>query len=276
MGSGSLFFAVTPAKGLLSDSNPELISMFQELQRDPKPIIRVLRSLEWDEETYYKIRDDLFQRSRGPRRAAYFILLNRLCWNGLYRVSLKGHFNVPFGKQIYGDAFKESFLYRLAAAHETLSRVRVRNLDFEQALAHPRAGDFVFIDPPYVTGQGGRAFREYTTLAFSEFDEIRLAKQAIRLARAGVNVLVSHASTEATRRLYGGYFHMTELGRSETIAGQSDKRKRITEVLLSTFRFPNLETNLRSSLKAITHSHVTKGVDETRDPSELLALNTST
>jgi D12 class N6 adenine-specific DNA methyltransferase len=95
LGSGSLFFLLRPERAVLSDSCLELIQTFRAVRDGAESILSHLAPLKRDKELFYEIRSHL---SSDPlERAAQFIYLNKMCWNGLYRVNSKGEFNVPYG-----------------------------------------------------------------------------------------------------------------------------------------------------------------------------------
>jgi DNA adenine methylase len=102
-------------------------------------------SWEWHQarhspEHYYAQRAKL--ESLPAARAARFIYLNRACWNGLYRVNLKGRFNVPKGS-------KETIIFpddNFGAVASALKNALLRCSDFEKSLDQAQAGDFVFLD----------------------------------------------------------------------------------------------------------------------------------
>lgn len=251
-GSAQMFFALKPERAIIGDMNDELIHAYSEIKRDAKPIVKLLRMLEWSQPHYYKVRNELFGRSRGSRRAAYFLFLNRLCWNGLYRVNGEGKFNVPYGHQDYSGAFIERFFSAVSAAQSSLRRCKLIHGDFANTCSLAKPGDLVFLDPPYVLGQGARAFREYTASSFSEMDELRLSKIARQLATRGVHVVLTHASTEHSKRLYAGYFYVTDLVRQETIAGDATKRKGVRESIFSTFEIRNIKRRGRSLQESVS------------------------
>jgi DNA adenine methylase len=177
----------------------------------------------------------LFSRSRGIRRAAYFIYMNRLCWNGLYRVNRDGRFNVPYGRQSRRAGLRPEFIGILRSAGALLSRAEIICDDFRMATSAAEPGDFVFFDPPYITSATIRPFSEYTAAGFSEYEEVLLAKEAIRLARRGVHVVVTHSGRHLNGSLYDGYFHVASLTRAQTIAGDPGDRCNYEEDIVSTF-----------------------------------------
>src|SRR6266852_5391210 len=97
VGSGALFFALTPSRAILADLNADLIATYSAIKNDWKRVVGILAEYHkrHSKEFYYLV------RSSRPRtlhcRAARFIYLNRTCWNGLYRVNRRGEFNVPVG-----------------------------------------------------------------------------------------------------------------------------------------------------------------------------------
>src|SRR4051794_36588358 len=92
LGSGAVFFALRPPKAVLSDLNAELVEVFETVRDDVDGVIQKLLPLTNNREVFYAVRSQRPSTSAG--RAARFIFLNKTCFNGLYRVNLRGEFNV--------------------------------------------------------------------------------------------------------------------------------------------------------------------------------------
>lgn len=228
LGSGSLFFYLAPKTAVLSDANAELISTFQAVRDAPCQIISYLEGKKPDRNLYYDIRA---KRSRGRiKRASEFIYLNKTCWNALYRVNLKGVFNVPYGAPKTNSIFDSRVIRDCAKALKSPT-VSLMCADFELACATAKRGDFVFLDPPYVTMHNNNGFIEYNEEIFSWNDQIRLAKLSERLVRAGVTVIVTNANHKPLISLFDG-FSVTEIARASTLASDPKARRQVTEVVL--------------------------------------------
>src|SRR5260370_293549 len=130
VGGGALFFALQPKKAYLSDKNAELIHAYSQVRNRPAAVIRELRKLRNTERNYYNVRSSV-PRSDAAR-AARLIYLVTLAFNGIYRVNLKGEFNVPYGYKTHVDPCDED---RISKASDLLKRAVVRDQDFEEALS---------------------------------------------------------------------------------------------------------------------------------------------
>jgi len=96
LGGSSIFLSINPIKrAYLSDLNKELIDTYSTLKTDPEEIIKVLSNYKNTEDFYYKLRNKNF--ADPVEQAARFIYLNQTSFNGIYRVNLKGEYNVPYG-----------------------------------------------------------------------------------------------------------------------------------------------------------------------------------
>lgn len=191
-------------------------------------IIKYLKPLKPERDLYYAIRD---RRSKGYiKRVAEFIYLNKTCWNGLYRVNANGHFNVPYGG--YATRSVADF-ENLRACSEALQKpsINLSSYDFEEALLSVKAGDLVYLDPPYVTRHNNNGFVSYNEKIFSWEDQKRLAATARRLMEAGAFVIVSNAKRPEIFRLYRGFKKET-VNRISTLAADAKYRGPVTEAII--------------------------------------------
>ena len=98
IGGGALFFALSPDKAIVADSNPELINMYRQVADNVEAVISYLKKYKNTKEDFYEVRSLDWFKLKKEEAAARTIYLNKTCFNGLYRVNKKGQFNVPFGK----------------------------------------------------------------------------------------------------------------------------------------------------------------------------------
>lgn len=228
LGGGALFFAVRPPKAVLADTCSELVDAYKAVADNPTAVLRFLKRLRPNKEMYYSVRA---RRSTGRfKRAAEFIYLNKMCWNGLYRVNSRGEFNVPFGRP-KSEGLVDANNLKSAAALLGSPSIELSVGDFEATVAAASKGDFVFFDPPYVTGHRNNGFVDYNEVLFSWSDQERLARVARGLADSGCHVVVTNADHRAIQDLYQG-FHVHRFDRKSTIASDPTKRTRTTELIL--------------------------------------------
>jgi DNA adenine methylase len=232
-GSAGLFFALEPERAVLADVNEELINCYHCVRDHCSGVIQALRKLRVDENTYYRVRDRLYESGDRIARAAYFIYLNKTCWNGLYRVNQRGHFNVPMGRR---DATPKVFdSDHLMLASQKLKRAKLKVADFESAVRGAKPGDLVYFDPPYITTHLKNGFIKYNSKLFHHADELRLAGVACELARKGILVIVSNAAHPLIKQMYDGPFYKHEVQRASLIAADPTRRLRFSELLISSF-----------------------------------------
>lgn len=142
LGSGAVFFSILPSEATLSDINPELIACYSAV-RDNWSSVKSHLEIHHEKhskEYYYLVRQE--KPRELAARAARFIYLNRTCWNALYRVNLKGEFNVPIGTKtnvlLDTDNFEEISNY--------LRRATIANLDFEKVIDRAEKDDLIFAE----------------------------------------------------------------------------------------------------------------------------------
>lgn len=227
LGSGALFFHLAPPRALLSDLNKELIGLYQVLKDHPGKLWAIMQRHHHahSKEYYYKIRTST---PDDPLEAAgRFLYLNRTCWNGLYRVNLKGTFNVPIGTKNTVVFDSDDF----DAVSERLANTEIRCSDFEDVIAECGNGDFIFVDPPYTVQHNFNNFLKYNEKIFSWDDQLRLRAAVERAAHRGAFIAITNADHETVRQLYADFGTYTQLGRQSVLAGDATKRGITTEAL---------------------------------------------
>lgn len=205
LGGGAVFFYIRPDKAILSDTNPELINVFQLVRDDPERLVAAL-SRHYphrnSKEYFYRIRKQNPADLSVTERAARTIFLNKTCYNGLWRVNTKGEFNVPFGK------YKNPTLYdpeNIAAAHAVLHGKIVTVGDYSDICTYARENDFVYLDPPYQPLTATASFTGYTMESFNESNQKELAFVFRELDERGCKVMLSNSATDFVESLYDGY-----------------------------------------------------------------------
>ena len=227
LGSAALFFCLQPVEAVLNDRSRELIDSYEAVRANPSAIVRYLKEFKPTKAAYYSVRAN---RSAGYlKRASELIYLNKLCWNGLYRVNSDGGFNVPYGAPKNKKTF---FDYdNIYACSRALKRANLMSTDFKSAIEMARPDDLVFLDPPYVTKHNNNGFRDWNETLFSWSDQQRLARVAKQLKRSGVNVIVCNAFHRDIIDMYDG-FNLKVIERSTTLASNTKFRGTVSEVIL--------------------------------------------
>ena len=189
MGSACLFFALEPRKAILGDINTDLVRTFITVRDHPQAVSHRLAEIPLGKRSYYATRKAKLDDLDSDAAAAHFIFLNRFCFNGLYRTNERGHFNVPYGSSGTGRLPDRK---QLRVVSRSLQNCEIMHADFEDTLAMTRAGDFVYLDPPYAV-ENRRVFRQYGPSSFGLEDLRRLGSALTSLDRKGVNFVLSYA-----------------------------------------------------------------------------------
>jgi len=229
LGSAAVYFHLLPKAAILSDLNDDLIHLFRTIRSDPATFRAAMEEHQRQHcsQHYYAV------RSSDPvdpiSRAARFLYLNRTCWNGLYRVNLKGEFNVPIGTKD-SVLFPDDNFHAVAAA---LAGAELISSDFERVIDRSKQGDLVFVDPPYTVRHNFNGFLKYNESIFSWADQVRLAECVTAAVARGAAVIVTNANHESVQELYKDAFMYREIKRASVLAANSAKRGPTTEAIFS-------------------------------------------
>jgi DNA adenine methylase len=235
LGSGAVFFDLYGAGRLaehaviLLDNNADLIACYDTVRRTPSPVIAALHRLADEQRQrgsahYYDVRDRRFNPARLRRArsngsglrytaemAAMLIYLNRMGFNGLFRLNATGAFNVPAGRYQAPKICDPENIRRVAAALNRPS-VKLMHADFDCMLSNASAGDFIYIDPPYAPLSRTAHFTSYTAGGFGRDEQRRLRDVTVQLARRGCQVLLSNSTATEIADLYEQSREVNEAG----------------------------------------------------------------
>lgn len=249
VGGGALFFelhalgflgkpprASLGSWAILNDANVRLVRTWHALQDNAHGVVQYLRKYE---ERYEKEGTKFYYETRAAEShttfaagldAAWFIFINKTCFNGLWRVNKKNVFNVPAGK------FKGKHTIcdagNLYAVERALRNVAIWNKDFENASERVEKGDFWYADPPYVPASKTGNFTSYTADGFGPAEQERLRDIALKLKAKGVKVLLSNSDTEPVRELYGKEFEMRRVEARRAVNSKAERRGVVGELLI--------------------------------------------
>lgn len=245
VGAAAVFFHLYTTgrlknKSVLIDINQELLNCYEVIRDNVEELITSLKKLRkrykrQTEEAYYQIRkwdrkEDFVKRSK-VEKAARTIFLNKVCYNGLYRVNGNRQFNTPIGRYKNPTICDEENLQIVKVA---LQKAELLTTDFEKSLEIASSGDFVYFDPPYYPLSKTANFTSYTEQDFTEDDQKRLKDTFEKLAEKGCKVMLSNSDTKFIRDLYKK-FNIHTVYAKRYINSNSEGRGVIAEIVVTNY-----------------------------------------
>jgi DNA adenine methylase len=237
LGGGAVLLDLLPEKAVVSDVNVELIEGYQTVRDEKDTLIALLEdhasknSLDYFLEVRAWDRaEDWLTSSTQVKRTARMIYLNRTCFNGLYRVNSKNQFNAHFGH--YKDP-KVVDYENLEALSTWLKSADIsfNHNGYKENISKAGAGDFAYLDPPYIPVTDTAYFVSYTKNGFDMDDQIELRDTAADIDARGGYVLLSNSDTPQIRELYKD-FHIETIRVTRAIGAGAKSRVAVGEVLV--------------------------------------------
>ena len=235
LGGGAVFFELARRgwirRARLFDRNEELVAAYRAVKDDVEAVITALEEHKNEEAYYYEVRAQDPTSLAIAARAARTIFLNRVGYNGLYRVNASGKFNVPFGKY---RSPKICAPENLRAASRALACATIEVAGFDESCVDAGAGDVVYLDPPYLPLSRTANFTAYSD-RFGEQEHRRLAEVFASIVDRGAVALLSNSDTELSRELYAA-FKITAIEATRAINSKGDRRGVVSELLVQGLR----------------------------------------
>lgn len=164
VGGGAVFFDIIKThhfdKIILNDLDPNPINAYRIVRDNVNDYIAAIqkekalyesKSYDGKSEHYYNARTEfnaLSPNDNPLRKAVLAIFLNRVSFNSLYRMNMKGEMNASWAKDT--KAFNVDFENLKAVSHElNKPGVIIENGSYDQLTEHFDDKTFAFFDPPY-------------------------------------------------------------------------------------------------------------------------------
>ncbi len=206
VGGGAFFLYLQPKEATISDTNKDLIDVWKVIQNNHDDLATELKTwtkVKIDQVVFNKIRiaynNLLHQEKKNAgeniRKAALFIVLNKICFNGLYRTNLKGSFNASWNqRQTFSYDFANLKNIHLYLAN---NNINIDWTDYQKVFANVCQNDFVYLDPPY-----DDTYKRYTKKRFNKNSQKELSNGFKELHQRKVLVMLSNSNTKYINELY--------------------------------------------------------------------------
>ena len=262
IGGGALFFYLSSnynvKKSYISDINPELIVVYKTIKNNPELLIKYLTDLKEEfiplsheerKKIYLNIREEFnnniedFDYSHYctkdyVERSTSFILMNKTCFNGLYRVNKKGQFNVPFGRYKNPAIFDKDNILSCSKALKNTTIVEGSFIDSEKLID---SSSFVYLDPPYRPITSSSSFTSYSKFDFNDDNQIELARYYKRVSDKGARLLLSNSdpkNTDESDNFFDDLYSEFTIDRvfaKRSINRDGNKRGLVSEILVRNY-----------------------------------------
>ena len=206
-GSGALLFYYidknNKRKYYANDLNKQLINFYKNVKKNPKELIQKIKELDIEfQNNYYKLRtnyNDIIDKNTIESSAIFYII-NKTCFNGIYRVNSNGKFNTPHGRNSKPFTFDEKKRNQILLFSKILKNSFFTSKDWTKSVVNAKQGDLVYLDPPYFLDTSSK-FIGYTDPKFDKNSYSELFKIIDSLISSGVNVVLSNSNSLELKNL---------------------------------------------------------------------------
>lgn len=247
IGGGAILFSMIEKfphikNFIINDINEDLTNVYKCIKLHPDVLIynlsslvdkyKSLNSLVEKENYYYEIRESYnCDKSNDFLSAAYFIFLNKTCFNGLYRVNRLNKFNVPFGKKLNPTIFDKENIYACSTA---LQNVTILTGDYRLVTSYITNKSFVYLDPPYKPVSNTSNFNAYSSSIFDDNEQIELLHVCEKISSKNALFMASNSNHSMFDTLYSQY-NIKRIDAKRRINSKGNLRGNVKEILITNY-----------------------------------------
>lgn len=251
VGGGGMFFAMASQYNfknkIISDYNLQLINTYRVIKSNLDELIiqldsiqdnfNSLSSMDEKKDYYLQLRqtfNNILKSEDIILQSSLLIALNKLGFNGLYRVNGKGEFNVPFGQKKVANLYSKNNLENVS---QILQDTEIYHLDFRKTIDLVTDKSLVYIDSPYRPLPGTQAFK-YQKSDFNDEEQIELANYCKEIHQKGAAFILSNSDPVQVDpedlffdELYSE-FEINRIGAWRSIGATASRRGMVSEILV--------------------------------------------
>ena len=243
LGGASVFLNMDfDKKAFINDYTPDLVNVYKQVETNHSLIVEALITLRQeykvseDKRKFFFDKRDVYNTATTSdlERAVLFIFINKTCFNGKMTFRKDKTLGSAFGKHNNPGIFVENNLLEFAQILNN-DRVHLTNLDYEKCVESATAGDFIYLDPPYVPDDKSKFNYNYVPgeSAWKQKDFERLFNCFEQLDKKGCFVMMSNSYSELIRqRFENSSFKVILIELNRGLAGDKNARGKKTEVLI--------------------------------------------
>ncbi len=237
-GGGGVCLSVSPTRAVINDINSELIDFYRVVKTHPDKLIKELLTYVNKENFYYSLRaidrEDNFSKLSNIKKAARTYYLNRMGFNGLYRVNKKGYFNVPYGR--YKKEFSPDIdAIKALSFYLNKNDIVILNQDYDSIYKYLDSDSFVYLDPPYDPISSTSSFTSYSRYGFTKEDQLKLKLFCDKLSENNIRFMLSNSATDFIVDLYRNY-EIKIVDAKRSINSKGSKRGPVKEVIVRNYK----------------------------------------
>jgi len=191
---------------------------------------------------------DYLTEDNSIKSTVLLYVINKTCFNGLFRVNKSGMFNVPLG------SYKKIVMPSLSEFKETtdaLRKTQVHFGDYEVLIQKSleSKNTFIYLDPPYVANSKTSDFTSYSKEGFKgddgpDAEHLRLSKNFQLIAESGTKAILSNHNNPRALSIFvedKKNLFVYEINLTKTIGRVKGSANTSSELLISTFEIETLQ-----------------------------------
>lgn len=184
-----------------------------------------------------KISNDL-----PAKLAAQFLALNKLGFNGMFRVNSMGRFNIPMGSPVDKKLFDQNNIEKVGKALSNANFTCDDYSNIKPFRGSINKNNLIFLDPPYIPNSKTANFTDYSVEGFNKDSHLKLSNNFSKLIEnVSNNVIFTNNFNKTSIELFvdknksNKRLNVYKFNITKTISAKNSGRGNTEELLISTF-----------------------------------------